>query len=240
MPSAASSPSISCSCGSQQQDAHMLLCKHCRLEQHSSCYKILPGDPLPFEFEHCCLPCSLKEEGRVCSDVKLVKIVKKKGMKLAINNMMFRRVVASLDASNYVSHQSLFDLGLSKDFVGSIDQKLSEDCVISEDGSVSSSALEEAEQNYFGRKAIKRSRDEEEIENMSRAANELHIEDQVAQGGGDGKGRGGDGGQGGDQGRHALRSEESVGPSNNQRAAGDAAERGLESKRRMISRARGE
>ena len=72
VPSAAVSASISCSCGSQQQDAHMLLCELCGLEQHPSCYKILPGDPLPFV--HCCLPCSLQEEGRVCTDVKLVKI----------------------------------------------------------------------------------------------------------------------------------------------------------------------
>ena len=136
VPSAAVSASISCSCGSQQQDAHMLLCKHCRLEQHSSCYKILPGDPLPFEFEHCCLPCSLEEEGRVCTDVKLVKIANEKGMRLATNTMMFRRVLVSLDASNYVSQQNLLDLGLSKDDVGSIEQKLRQDGVIKEEGSV--------------------------------------------------------------------------------------------------------
>ena len=52
VPSAAVSASICCSCGSQQQDAHMLVCEHCGLEQHPSCYKILPGDPLPLE--HCC------------------------------------------------------------------------------------------------------------------------------------------------------------------------------------------
>ena len=75
VPCAAVLPSISCSCGSQQQDAHMLVCEHCGLEQHPSCYKILPGDPLPLV--HCCLPCSLQEEGRVCTDVKLVKIAEK-------------------------------------------------------------------------------------------------------------------------------------------------------------------
>ena len=236
VPSSAVSASISCSCGSQQQDAQMLLCQHCGLEQHSSCYKILPGDPLPFE--HCCLPCSLQEEGRVCTDVKLVKTADKKGMRLAINTMMFRRVLVNLDASHHVSQQSLIDLGLSKDVVGSIEQKLCQDGVIKEEGSVNGSALEEAKRKYFGKRASKRSRDEEEIENMSRAADELHIGDQVAQGGGDGKVRGGQGGQG-CQGDRDLKSDESVGLPGHSGAAGDAGE-GPERKRRNISRARGE
>ena len=225
VPIAAVSASISCSCGSQQQDAHMLLCKHCRLEQHSSCYKILPGDPLPFEFEHCCLPCSLEEEGRVCTDVKLVKIANEKGMRLATNTMMFRRVLVNLDASNLVSQQSLLDLGLSRVLVESIEQKLRQDGVIEEEGSVNGSALEKAKQKYFGRRASKRSRDEEEIENMSRAADELHIGDQVLLGGGDGEGRDGDGGQGG---------------RGHPGAAGDAEGQGHGRKRRKVSRARGE
>ena len=235
-PSTAALASISCSCGSQQQDAQMLLCEHCGLEQHPSCYKILPGDPLPFE--HCCLPCSLQEERRVCTDVKLVKTADKKGMRLATNTMMFRRVLVSLDASDHVSQQSLIDLGLSEDVVGSIEQKLCQDGVIKEEGSVNGSALEEAKLKYFGKRASKRSRDEEEIENMSQAADELPIGDQVAQGGGDGKVRGGDGGQSG-QGNRNLQSEESVGLHGHPGAAGDAGE-GHERKRRRISRARGE
>ena len=116
----------------------------------------------------------------MCTDVKLAKTADKKGMRLAINTMMFRRVLVSLDASDYVSQQSLIDLGLSKEVVGSIEQKLCQDGVIKEEGSVNGSALEEAKRKYFGKRASKRSRDEEEIENMSQAADELHIGDQVA------------------------------------------------------------
>merc|ERR1719318_1346867 len=210
VPIAAVSALISCSCGSQQKDVHMLLCELCGLEQHPSCYKILPGDPLPFV--HCCLPCSLQEEGRVCTDVKLVKIDNEKGMRLATNTMMFRRALVNLDASNLVSQQSLLDLGLSRDVVESIEQKLRQYGVIMEEGSVNGSALEKTKQKYFRKRASKRSRDEEEIENMSRAADELHIGDQVVQGGGDGEGRGGDGGQG----------DRGVGLSGHPGAAGDA------------------
>ena len=237
VPSTAVSVSISCSCGSQQQDAHMLLCEHCGLEQHPSCYKILPGDPLPFV--HCCLPCSLQEKGRVCTDVKLVKIAEKKGMRLVINTMMFRRVLVSLDASNLVSKQSLLDLGLSKDVVEGIEGKLRQDSIIKDEGSVNGSALEQAKQKYFGKRASKRSRDDEVIENMSRAADELHIGDQIAQGGGDGEGRGGDGGQG-CQGDREMKSEESVGLPGHAGAAGDAGGQGPGRKRRRVSRARGE
>ena len=174
----------------------------------------------------------------MCTDVKLAKTADKKGMRLATNTMMFRRVLVSLDASDHVSQQSLIDLGLSEDVVGSIEQKLCQDGVIKEEGSVNGSALEEAKLKYFGKRASKRSRDEEEIENMSQAADELHIGDQVAQGGGDGKVRGGDGGQSG-QGNRNLQSEESVGLPGHPGAAGDAGE-GHERKRRRISRARGE
>ena len=228
VPSAAVSASISCGCGIQLKDARMLTCEHCGLEQHPSCYKILPGDPLPFQ--HCCLPCSLQEEGRVCTDVKLAKAADKKGMRLMINTMMFRRVLASLDASIFVSQQSLLDLGLNKDFVGSIEEKLRQDGVLKEDGSVNGSVLEERKQKHFGKRASKRSRDEEEIENMLRAADELRIGDQVVQGGGDGEGRGGDGGQG----------DRGVGLSGHPGAAGDAGGQGPGRKRRRVSRARGE
>ena len=223
VPSAAVSASISCSCGIQLKDARMLTCEHCGLEQHPSCYKILPGDPLPFE--HCCLPCSLQEEVRVCTDVKLAKAADKKGMGLATNTMMFRRVLVNLDASNLVSQQSLLDLGLSRDVVESIEEKLRQDGVIKEEGSVIGSALEKTKQKYFRKRASKRSRDEEEIENMSRAADELHIGDQVVQGARDGEERGGDGGQGG---------------RGHPGAAGDAGGQGLGRKRRKVSRARGE
>jgi len=227
VPSSAVLASISCSCGSQQRDAHMLICEHCRQEQHTSCYKILPGDPLPLE--HCCLPCSLQEEGRVCTDVKLAKAAEKKGMRLVINTMMFRRVLVSLDASNLFAQQSLLDLGLSREVVGDIEVKLRRDGVIKEEGCVNGSALEEAKQKYFRKRASKRSRDVEEIENMSRAADELHIGDHVVQSGGDGEGRGGDGGQG-DRG---LDSEENVGLPG---AAGDAGGQGPGRKRRRVSR----
>merc|ERR1719357_603659 len=96
---------------------------------------------------------------------------------------MFRRLLVSLEASNYD--------------VGSIEQKLRQDGVIKEESSVDRSVLKETKRKYFGKRACKRSRDEEEIDNMSRAADELHIGDQVVQGGGDGEGRGGDSGQGG-------------------------------------------
>merc|ERR1719282_1124943 len=155
-------------------------------------------------------------------------------MRLAPNTMMIRRVLVSLDASDHVSQQNLLDLGLSKDDVGSIEQKLRQDGVIKEEGSVNGSALEEAKRKYFGKRASKRSRDKEEIENMSQAADELHIGDQVAQGGGDGKVRGGDGGQSGQggQGDRNLQSEESVGLHDHPGAAGEGHER----KRRRISR----
>merc|ERR1719357_1064283 len=133
---------------------------------------------------------------------------------------MFRRLLVSLEASNYD--------------VGSIEQKLRQDGVIKEESSVNRSVLEETKRKYFGKRASKRSRDEEEIENMSRAADELHIGDQVAQGGGDGKVRGGDGGQK-SQGDRNLKSEESVGLPGHPGAAGDAGE-GPERKRRRISR----
>ena len=116
----------------------------------------------------------------MCSDVKLGKIAEKKGMRLVINTMMFRRLLVSLEASNYFSQQSLLDLGLSKDDVGSIEQKLRQDGVIKEESSVNRSVLEETKRKYFGKRACKRSRDEEEIENMSRAADELQIGGQVA------------------------------------------------------------
>ena len=76
----------------------------------------------------------------MCTDVKLAKTADKKGMRLAINTMMFRRVLVSLDASNYVSQQNLLDLGLSNDDVGSIEQKLRQDGVIKEEGSVAGDA----------------------------------------------------------------------------------------------------
>ena len=169
----------------------------------------------------------------MCTDVKLAKAAEKKGMRLVINTMMFRRLLVSLDASNLVSKQSLLDLGLSKDVVESIEGKLRQDSIIKDEGSVNGSALEQAKQKYFGKRASKRSRDDEVIENMSRAADELHIGDQVAQGGGDGEGRGGDGGQG-DRG---LDSEENVGLPG---AAGDAGGQGPGRKRRRVSRATGE
>ena len=122
--------------------------------------------------------------------------------------------------------------------MGSIEQKLRQDGVIKEESSVNRSVLEETKRKYFGKRACKRSRDEEEIETMSRAADELHIGDQVAQGGGDGKVRGGQGGQG-CQGDRDLKSDESVGLPGHPGAAGDAGE-GPERKRRKISRARGE
>ena len=171
----------------------------------------------------------------MCTDVKLAKAADKKGMGLATNTMMFRRVLVNLDASNLVSQQSLLDLGLSRDVVESIEEKLRQDGVIKEEGSVNGSALEEAQRKYFGKRASKRSRDEEEIKNMSRAADELHIGDQVAQDGGDGEVRGGVGGQG----DRNLQSEESVGLHGHPGAAGDAG-KGHERKRRRISRARGE
>ena len=161
----------------------------------------------------------------MCTDVNLVKAAEKKGMRLAINTMMFRRVLVSLDAFNYVSQQSLFDLGLSKDVVESIEGKLRQDSIIKDEGSVNGSALEQAKQKYFGKRASKRSRDDEVIENMSRAADELHIGDQVVQRGDDGEGRGGDSGQGG---------------RGHPGAAGDAGGQGPGRKRRKVSRARGE
>ena len=172
----------------------------------------------------------LKEKGQRKIQYKtflkaLEAIAEKKGMRLSTNAMMFRRVLVSLDASNYVSQQNLLDLGLSRVLVESIEQKLRQDGVIEEEGSVNGSALEKAKQKYFGRRASKRSRDEEEIENMSRAADELHIGDQVVQGAGDGEGRGGDGGQGG---------------RGHPGAAGDAEGQGHGRKRRKVSRARGE
>ena len=147
----------------------------------------------------------------MCTDVKLVKIANEKGMRLATNTMMFRRVLVSLGASNLVSQQSLLVLGLNNDVVGDIEVKLRQDGIVKDEGSVNGSALEEAKQKYFGKRASKRSRDKEEIENMSRAVDELHIAgDQVVQGGGAGEGRGGDCGQGG-QGDRRLNSEENVG-----------------------------
>ena len=175
----------------------------------------------------------------MCTDVKLAKAAEKKGMRLVINTMMFRRLLVSLDASNLVSKQSLLDLGLSKDVAESIEGKLRQDSIIKDEGSVNGSALEQAKQKYFGKRASKRSRDDEVIENMSRAADELHIGDQVAQGGGDGEGRGGDGGQG-CQGDRDLKSEESVGLPGHAGAAGDAGGQGPGRKRRKVSRARGE
>ena len=160
-----------CTCGSEQRDEQMLLCQHCGHEQHLPCYKLLPGDPLPSV--HCCLPCSLQVEGRVCTDAKLGKIATKKGLDACVlaNTMVFRRVLAALGLCNTVSREWLRELGLTASCIDNIVEKLVQGGIVQEEGQVDGNVLEEAVQKYFGRRASKRSRDEEEMETMLSRAN---------------------------------------------------------------------
>ena len=229
---------IMCSCGSEQRDEQMLLCQHCGHEQHLSCYKLLPGDPLPSV--HCCLSCSLQGEGRVCTDTKLGKIATKKGPDAGVlaNTMAFRRVLAALSLCNNVSREWLQELGLTDGLIDSIADKLLRDRIVQEGGQVDGSVLEEAVQKHFGRRASKRSRDEKEVETMLRQATDgLHIGEGNGVAGPSGDKRGGDGvrqsGAGTGAGHGADESQLAGG-------GGGGQEQGKERKKRRISRKRGE
>ena len=232
---------ICCTCGSQHCDEQMLLCQHCGHQQHLPCYKLLPGDPLPSG--HCCLPCSLQGEGRVCTDAKLGKIAIKKGLNASVvaNTMVYRRVLAALDSCDTISEEWLSGLGLMDDLVVSIAEKLLQDGIVQDGGHVNRSVLEEARQRHFGRRGSKRSREEEEVERMLRATDGLQIgqrseaarPSEVKTGG-----NGGLSGQGADTG--ARRSGENVTQLGGGGDGGVQLEQVKESKRRRVSRDRGE
>ena len=220
-----------CSCGSEQRDEQMLLCQHCGHEQHLPCYKLLPGDPLPSW--HCCLPCSLQGEGRVCTDAKLGKIAAKKGLGSSVlgNTMLFRRVLALLRFCNTVSRECLQELGLTDDRINSIEEKLFQDGIVQEGGQVDGRVLEEVVQKRFGRKASKRSRDDEEVETMLRRAT---IEEVAGPSGDKRRGDGGGQGGAGTGAGHCVDENQLTG-------GGDGGqEQGKERKRRRVSRTRGE
>ena len=158
---------VMCSCGGKERNEQMLLCQHCGHEQHLACYKLLPGDPLPSA--HCCLPCSLQGEGRVCTDPKLGKIATKKGLDASVltNTMVFRRVLTALSLCKTVSREWLQELGLADSHITSIAEKLLGDGIVQEGGKVDRSVLEEAVQKHFGRRATKR--------RVSRTIDSFHI-----------------------------------------------------------------
>ena len=232
---------ICCTCGSQKCDEQMLLCQYCGNQQHLPCYKLLPGDPLPSA--HCCLPCSLQGEGRICTDAKLGRIATKKGANASVvaNTMVFRRVLAALDLCNIVSEETLSELGLMDEMVISIAKKLLQDGIVQEGGQVDRSVLEDVRQRHFGRRASKRSREEEEVETMLRATDGLQIGDrgEVAGPSGDNSGDiGGLSGAPADTGaRHGEENETQLGGGGN---GGGQQEQGRERKRRRVSRTRGE
>merc|ERR1719239_1070910 len=215
----------------------MLLCQHCGHEQHLPCYKLLPGDPLPSG--HCCLPCSLQGEGRVCTDAKLGKIAIKKGLNASVvaNTMVYRRVLAALDSCDTISEEWLSGLGLMDDLVVSIAEKLLQEGIVQDGGHVNRSVLEEARQRHFGRRGSKRSREEEEVETMLRATDGLQIGDrgEIAGPSGDNSGDiGGLSGAPADTGaRHGEENETQLGGGGN---GGGQQEQGRERKRRRVSR----
>ena len=224
---------VMCSCGGKERNEQMLLCQHCGHEQHLACYKLLPGEKSPSV--HCCLPCSLQGEGRVCTDPKLGKIASKKGLDASVlaNTMIFRRVLAALSLCKTVSREWLQELGLADSHITSIAEKLLGDGIVQEGGKVDRSVLEEAVQKHFGRRATKRSRDEEVETMLRRATDGLHI--------GEGNGvrpsgdkRGGDGSGAGTGAGHGVDEPQLAG-------GGDGGqEHGKERKRRRVSRTRGE
>merc|ERR1719234_316582 len=91
--------------------------------------------------------------------------------------MVFRRVLPALDLTNIISKEWLSELGLNDDLVESIAKKLVQDGIVQEGGHVNRSVLEEARQKHFGRRASKRSREEEEVETMLRATDGLKLEE---------------------------------------------------------------
>ena len=131
---------------------------------------------------------------------------------------------------NTVARECLQELGLTDDRINSIEEKLLQDGIVQEGGQVDGRVLEEVVQKRFGRKASKRSRDDEEVETMLRRAT---IEE-VAGPSGD-KRRGDGGGQGG-SGTGAGH----VVDENQLTEGGDGGqEQGKERKRRRVSRTRG-
>ena len=232
---------ICCTCGSQKHDEQMLLCQYCGNQQHLPCYKLLPGDPLPSG--HCCLPCSLQGEGRICTDAKLGRIANKKGVNASVvaNTMVFRRVLAALELCNIVSEETLSELGLMDEMVISIAKKLLQDGIVQEGGQVDRRVLEDVRQRHFGRRASKRSREEEEVETMLRATDGLQIGDRGESAGPSGDNSGDIGGLSGapaDTGaRQGGENETQLGGGGN---GGGQQEQGRERKRRRVSRTRGE
>ena len=127
------------------------------------------------------------------------------------------------------------------DLVVSIAEKLLRDGIVQEGSLVDRSVLEEARQRHFGRRGSKRSREEEEVERMLRATDGLQIGErseaarlsEVKTGG-----NGGLSGQGADTGaRHGGENETQLGGGGD---GGVQLEQVKESKRRRVSRDRGE
>ena len=227
----------SCTCGIDQRDDQMLLCQYCGHEQHLSCYKLLPNDLLPSA--HCCLPCSLQGEGKVCTDARLTRIFTKRGLRVVANTMVFRRVLAALISCNTASEDLLEGLGLAKGLVKSVVEKLKENRILQQSGYINRSALEETLQKFFEKRARKRSRDEEEVETMVRAAHELHIGEmnEVEVAGANGDKRGEDfGGRNGEEGVKVDVEEELQ----HDGGGDDGLQQRKERKRRRVSRTRGE
>ena len=119
--------------------------------------------------------------------------------------------------------------------IDSIMEKLVQGGIVQERGQVDGSVLEEAVLKYFGRRASKRLRDEEEVEIMLRRA---YIGEGNGVAGPSGDMRGAPGGDGGGQGGTGT----GHGEAEPQLAAdGDGGQgQGKERKRRRVSRTRGE
>jgi meiosis-specific protein HOP1 len=114
---------VSCTCGNKNPDLLMLVCRFCSRAQHAACYRILEEAKLPVK--HCCVQCSQEEEGRVCTDPKLVKMSAKPAMALTC---LYRRVLAVLNVTQQISLLSLTEhLGITEEFAEQfIDRLLTE------------------------------------------------------------------------------------------------------------------
>jgi meiosis-specific protein HOP1 len=118
---------VFCTCGNNHPDLLMLVCIFCSRAQHAACYRILEEAKLPAE--HCCVQCSQEEEGRVCTDPKLVKMWAKPAVALTC---LYRRVLAVLNTSQQISLVSLTEkLGISEELTEQFIERLLTDNILS-------------------------------------------------------------------------------------------------------------
>jgi hypothetical protein len=118
--------SVSCTCGNKHPDLLMLVCSFCSRAQHAACYRILEEAKLPAH--HCCVQCSQEEEGRVCTDPKLVKMSTKPAVTVTC---MYRRILAVLTVTEQVSLNSVAEsLGISEQFAEKVVEKLEKENIL--------------------------------------------------------------------------------------------------------------